>query len=126
MSSSWSPPTIPVRGLFAGCIADIRGRIFCNQYIFPVHTFRFLVVSVVKHYPVFSVGLDTAGVGIGVGLTANTVLLAEIVPKELRGLELLLLTGVGSCWCDLPAVVLVLFAHMVRRRVVEISVDGQK
>ena len=99
---SGNPPTIPVRNLFAGFIADIRG-----QYIFPVHIFRSLVVSVVKHYPVFSVGLDMAGVGIEVGPTANTMLLAEIVPKELRGLELLLLMGVG-------------------RRVVEVSVVGQK
>ena len=71
--------------LFAGSIADARGRIFAigTSYLFIL--FGFLVVSVAERYLVFSVGLAMAGVGDGVVLTANTMFFTEIAPKELRG-----------------------------------------
>ena len=105
-----------VGGLFSGYLADSRGRLFAQVYL------------------VFFVGLALAGVGVGVGLAANTMYFTEIVPKDIRGqfvaleevsilsglaigyaaswffscLGLRLLAGRGICGIIAPLVILIL------------------
>ena len=74
-----------VGGLFTGYLADSRERLFAMSVSLLCYIFDMLGVSVAQPYLVFFVGLALAGVGVGVGLAANTMYFTEFVPKDIRG-----------------------------------------